>query len=107
MTWRPRAHAPFLPALREIWAAGQARRFAVFVFVSMLAYSAQELILEPFAGAVFALSPGQSTGLTGLHHAGVLGGMALVAVAGALLGGRAGLLRGARWAGASGRRWRF
>jgi BCD family chlorophyll transporter-like MFS transporter len=46
----------------------------------MLAYSGQELVIEPFAGAVFRLSPGQSTGLTGLHHAGVLGGMALVAV---------------------------
>ncbi len=77
----------FLAALAEIWAEPQARRFAVFVFVSMLAYSAQELILEPFAGAVFALTPGQSTGLTGLHHAGVLGGMALVAVCGALAGG--------------------
>jgi len=77
----------FLVALAEIWAEPQARRFAVFVFVSMLAYSAQELILEPFAGAVFALTPGQSTGLTGLHHAGVLGGMALVAVCSVFAGG--------------------
>ena len=77
----------FLVALKEVWAEPQARRFAVFVFVSMLAYSAQELILEPFAGAVFALTPGQSAGLTGLQHAGVLGGMALVAVSSALAGG--------------------
>ncbi len=77
----------FLTALRDIWAEPQARRFAIFVFVSMLAYSAQELILEPFAGAVFALTPGQSAGLTGLQHAGVLGGMALVAVGSALAGG--------------------
>ncbi len=77
----------FLAALAEIWAEPQARRFAIFVFVSMLAYSAQELILEPFAGAVFALTPGQSTGLTGLHHAGVLGGMALVAVCSVFAGG--------------------
>jgi len=77
----------FRTALVEIWAEPQARRFAIFVFVSMLAYSAQELILEPFAGAVFALTPGQSTGLTGLHHAGVLAGMALVAVCSALAGG--------------------
>ena len=77
----------FLVALKEVWAEPQARRFAVFVFVSMLAYSAQELILEPFAGAVFALTPGQSAGLTGLHHAGVLGGMALVAAGSALAGG--------------------
>jgi len=81
------AHAGFLATLVEIWAEPQARRFAIFVFVSMLAYSAQELILEPFAGAVFALTPGQSTGLTGLHHMGVLAGMALVAVGSALAGG--------------------
>jgi BCD family chlorophyll transporter-like MFS transporter len=83
----PAHDSGFLAALREIWAEPQARRFAVFVFVSMLAYSAQELILEPFAGAVFALTPGQSAGLTGLHHMGVLGGMALVAVGSALAGG--------------------
>jgi len=78
------AHQPFMSALRDVWAEPQARRFAVFVFVSMLAYSAQELVLEPFAGAVFALTPGRSTGLTGLHHAGVLGGMGLVALGGLL-----------------------
>lgn len=76
----------FLAALREVWQERQARLFAVFVFLSMLAYSGQELVIEPFAGAVFGLSPGQSTGLTGLHHAGVLGGMALVAVCGFAIG---------------------
>ncbi len=83
----PTAHAGFRTALAGVWAEPQARRFAVFVFVSMLAYSSQELVLEPFAGAVFALTPGQSTGLTGLHHAGVLGGMALVAIGSVLAGG--------------------
>ncbi len=87
------APQPFLQALRDVWAEPQARRFAVFVFVSMLAYGAQELVLEPFAGAVFALTPGQSTGLTGLHHMGVLAGMALVAAVGALRGRRPGTLR--------------
>lgn len=76
----PAAHSPFLPALKEIWRERQSRRFAQFVFVSMLAYSAQELLLEPFAGAVFGLTPGQTAGLTGLQHGGVLAGMALVAV---------------------------
>jgi len=70
----------FRQALAEVWAEPRARRFAVFVFVSMLAYSAQDLILEPFAGAVFALTPGQSTQLSGLQHAGVLAGMVLVAL---------------------------
>ncbi len=76
----PAARPGFLPALRDVWAEPQARRFAVFVFVSMLAYSAEEVVLEPFAGAVFRLTPGQSAGLTGLHHAGVLAGMAGVAL---------------------------
>lgn len=81
------AQSGFARALREVWAEPQARRFAVFVFVSMLAYSAQDLILEPFAGEVFGLTPGQSTGLSGVHHGGVLAGMALVAVGSVLAGG--------------------
>ena len=76
----PVAKPRFGQALREVWAEPQARRFAVFVFVSMLAYSAQEVVLEPFAGAVFGATPGQTAGLTGLQHAGVLAGMAGVAV---------------------------
>jgi len=82
-----RGPAPgFRRALREVWQEAQARRFALFVFVSMLAYSAQELVLEPFAGAVFGLTPGESARLTGLQHGGVLGGMLLVAIGGSLAG---------------------
>ncbi len=85
----------FFAALRGVWAEKQARRFAIFVFVSMLAYSSQELVIEPFAGAVFGLTPGQSTGLTGLHHGGVLVGMAVVAAVTFWTGGlRSGVLRG-------------
>jgi BCD family chlorophyll transporter-like MFS transporter len=72
--------------MRQVWAEPQARRFAVFVFVSMLAYSAQEMVLEPFAGAVFHMTPGETAGLTGLFHAGVLGGMAGVALCCAIAG---------------------
>src|SRR5262249_6797575 len=57
--------ADFFAALKQVWAEPQARRFTIFVFVSMLAYSAQDLILEPFAGAVFGFTPGQSTQLAG------------------------------------------
>ena len=71
----------FRAALREVWAEPQARRFTVFVFVSMLAYSAQDLILEPFAGIVFGMTPGASTQLAGLQNGGVLLGMVLVGVA--------------------------
>ncbi len=84
----------FLEAMRQVWAEPQARRFAVFVFVSMLAYSAQEMVLEPFAGAVFRMTPGETAGLTGLFHAGVLGGMAGVALCCAMAGEfRAGAMR--------------
>lgn len=83
-----RQRQPFGPALRDIWAEPQARRFAIFVFVSMLAYSAEELLLEPCAGAVFGFTPGQSAALTGMHHGGVLAGMLLVAIGTALGGWR-------------------
>jgi BCD family chlorophyll transporter-like MFS transporter len=69
------------PALRELWREPQARHFTIFVFVSMLAYSAQELILEPFAGLVFAYTPAQSAALSSLLHQGVLLGMIAVALA--------------------------
>jgi BCD family chlorophyll transporter-like MFS transporter len=93
-----RGPAPrFREALAEVWQETAARRFTVFIFVSMLAYSAQDLILEPFAGAVFGFTPGQSTSLAGLQHAGVLAGMILVAAAaGPWARGRLGTLRG--WA---------
>ena len=74
----------FRDALSQVWSEPVARRFTVFVFVSMLAYSAQDLILEPFAGTVFGYSPGASTQLSGVQHGGVLAGMLLVALAGAL-----------------------
>ena len=79
---------PFREALKQVWSEPKVRRFTVFVFVSMLAYSAQDLILEPFAGAIFGLSPGQSTQLAGVQHGGVLAGMILVALVGTLMGGR-------------------
>ncbi|AWB20200.1 MFS transporter [Methylobacterium currus] len=71
---------PFARVLAEVWAEPEARRFTVFVFLAMLAYSAQELILEPFAGLVFALSPGATTKLSGLQNGGVLAGMVFVAL---------------------------
>lgn len=70
----------FGEALREVCAEPAARRFTFFIFVSMLAYSAQDLILEPFAGHVFGLTPGESTSLSGVQHSGVLLGMIAVAV---------------------------
>ncbi len=74
----------FREALREVWSETTARRFTVFVFISMLAYSAQDLILEPFAGSVHGFTPGESTRLAGVQHGGVLLGMLMVAAAGTL-----------------------
>ena len=76
---------PFKQAIAEVWADQTARRFAIFIFVSMLVYSAQDLILEPFAGLVFGLTPGQTTSLSGVQNSGVLVGMVLVGVASTLL----------------------
>jgi MFS transporter, BCD family, chlorophyll transporter len=78
----PADRPAFRDALRQVWAEPDARRFAVFVFVSMLAYSAQDLIVEPFGGAVFALTLGETTRLASLQHAGVLLGMVAVALLG-------------------------
>jgi BCD family chlorophyll transporter-like MFS transporter len=83
--------AAFGDALRGIWADPLTRLFSIFVFMSMLAYSMQDLILEPFAGLIFGLTPGQSTSLSGQQHQGVALGMILVGVAGHGFGGRAGL----------------
>jgi BCD family chlorophyll transporter-like MFS transporter len=86
--------ADFLPALREVWSEPAARRFTIFVFVSMLAYSAQDLILEPFAGAIFGMTLGESTRLSSVQHGGVLAGMILIAIAGSLARGSLRVLRG-------------
>ena len=67
--------APFLEGLHEVWAEPAARRFTIFVFLSMTAYFMQELILEPYAGLVFAFTPGQSTTLSGAQNGGVFLGM--------------------------------
>ncbi|WP_419815811.1 BCD family MFS transporter [Glacieibacterium sp.] len=85
---------PFAVVLNEIWADERARRFTIFVFVSMLAYSAQDLILEPFAGLRFGFSPGASTSLSGYQHGGVLAGMILVGVGGNAFSAKAGWMRG-------------
>jgi BCD family chlorophyll transporter-like MFS transporter len=70
----------FGQALRRVWSDPQGRGFTLFVFVSMLAYSAQELLLEPFSGLVFGYSVGDSTKLSGSWHAASLAGMLCVGV---------------------------
>jgi|LauGreDrversion4_2_1035121.scaffolds.fasta_scaffold02599_3 BCD family chlorophyll transporter-like MFS transporter len=86
------SNAGFSAVLRDALADRATRRFALFVFAAMLAYSAQDLILEPFAGRVFGMTPGESTKLGGTQHGGVMLGM----LGAALLSARFGSLR--HWA---------
>jgi MFS transporter, BCD family, chlorophyll transporter len=72
------AKPPFRVVLGQIWSEPRSRRFAIFVFLSMTAYSMQELILEPYAGHVFGFSPGRSTSMSGLQHGAVLLGVVAV-----------------------------
>jgi len=81
------AKPSFGVALAQVWTDPDARRFTIFVFVSMVAYSAQDLILEPFAGIRFGFTPGESTQLSGVQHGGTLAGMLLGALAGRRWGG--------------------
>jgi len=83
----PMTATRFRAALAEVWAESGARRFTTFVFVSMLAYSAQDLILEPFAGLMFGFTPGETTQLSGVQHGGTLAGMLLAALAGRRVAG--------------------
>jgi BCD family chlorophyll transporter-like MFS transporter len=78
--------AGFGAVLRDALDDQSTRRFALFVFAAMLAYSAQDLILEPFAGRVFGMTPGESTKLGGTQHGGVMLGMLGAAVLSARIG---------------------
>jgi len=84
------SQSTFNEVLKDIWQDNQARRFTYFVFISMLAYSMQDLILEPFAGFVFAMTPGESTQLAGIQHSGILLGMLVSGVGGSLYAKRFG-----------------
>lgn len=84
----------FRAVLGEVWSDATARRFTIFVFVSMLAYNLSDLIIEPFAGQVFGMTIGQSTTLAGLQNAGTLAGMIVMAIFGSgVLGARLASLR--------------
>ena len=86
---------PFSQALSQVWSETESRRFALFVFVAMLAYNAQDLILEPFAGLVFGLTPGETTSLSGVQHQGVFMGMLAAGVIGSYFSStRLGSMRG-------------
>ena len=83
-----RERPDFAAALRAVWGEPHTRRFAGVVFLAMLAYAGQELVLEPLAGGVFGYSPGASTQLMGLQRGGVLAGMAALGLLSGLARGR-------------------
>jgi BCD family chlorophyll transporter-like MFS transporter len=91
---------PFRAGLAEIWAEPRARNFTIFIFLSMVAYFMQELILEPYAGLAFGFTPGQSTQLSGAQNGGVFVGMLTVGIA--ATGFRIGSLRAWVMAGCTG-----
>jgi BCD family chlorophyll transporter-like MFS transporter len=72
---------PLRQGLAEVWSEHRTRVFTLFIFLSMTAFFLQELILEPYAGLVFAYSPGQSTSLSGAQHGGMFVGMLAVGIA--------------------------
>jgi MFS transporter, BCD family, chlorophyll transporter len=84
----PAPKPSFREVLKETWDEPLARRFSIFVFVAMTAYSAQDLILEPFAGLLFGMTPGQSTQLGGIQNGGALIGMIAAGALGARFGAR-------------------
>ncbi|MEM7546238.1 MAG: BCD family MFS transporter [Pseudomonadota bacterium] len=81
VTARQPDDTPFIEGLKDVWREPKARMFTIFVFLSMTAYFMQELILEPYAGLVFAFTPGESTSLSGAQNGGVFVGMLLVGIA--------------------------
>ena len=78
----------FRAAISEIFAEKAARRFTIFIFVSMMAFNMQDLILEPFAGLVFGMTPGESTALGGMQSGGILAGMIVAGIGGSAFAGR-------------------
>ena len=91
---------PFAQGLAQIWDEPRARSFTIFIFLSMVAYFMQELILEPYAGLAFGFTPGQSTQLSGAQNGGVFVGMLTVGIA--ATGLRIGSLRAWVMAGCAG-----
>ncbi|MEO1028751.1 MAG: PucC family protein, partial [Pseudomonadota bacterium] len=76
----------FMAALKTAWDDPQARLFTIFVFISMLGYSAQDLVLEPFAGIIFDFTVSESTALTSQMHSGALIGMIGTAIVATVFG---------------------
>lgn len=62
-------------ALKMVIQSRQSRWFAAFLLVSMFSYFMQDVILEPFGGEVFALSPSATTRFNAYMGVGLILGM--------------------------------
>ncbi len=67
----------FRQALGGLLQNPQARWFGGFLFLSMFSYFMQDVILEPFGGEVFGLSPSQTARFNAYMGVGVVSGMLL------------------------------
>jgi len=71
------------PAFRDAWAdyasGGDAGRLLATVFVGTMAFSMQDVLLEPYGGAILGLSVAATTSLTAMWAVGALAGFALAA----------------------------
>ncbi|MGF1445516.1 MAG: MFS transporter [Pikeienuella sp.] len=72
---RPR----FQDALADLLAGGRAGRLLAAVMLGTLAFSMQDILLEPYGGQVLGLSVGDTTALTALWAMGSLAGFAVAA----------------------------
>ncbi|CAG0931381.1 Protein PucC [Thermoflexales bacterium] len=63
---------PLGQLLKRLWADRRARRFAIFLSLGAIASFAQDAVLEPFGGDVFAMNVEQTTRFSAYFGTGVL-----------------------------------
>ncbi|MFO1394576.1 MAG: BCD family MFS transporter [Steroidobacteraceae bacterium] len=73
------AETPFALAWRSLLADGRSGRFLVAVGLGAMAFSMQDILLEPYGGEIFHLSVGATTTLTAFLALGTLAAFALAA----------------------------
>jgi len=67
----------FVESLRLLLNSAQSRWFAAFLLLSLFSFFVQDVILEPFGGAVFGLAAGETARFNAYLGAGVIIGMLL------------------------------
>ncbi|WMS42695.1 MFS transporter [Acuticoccus sp. MNP-M23] len=84
-TREPFGVAHVVGAVRTIWHEPATRTFTIFIFVSMVAYNMQELVLETYLGTAFGYDAGESTTISGYHRGAIALGLIVSAVLGRFL----------------------